>query len=105
MEALNLPTVQVQRFTRSFPCPICGGGANDPKGRGKRCAGFLSSDGRFARCTREEYAGTLPLDLDTEPPTFLHFLEGDCLCGVSHGSNLKPIEIATYDYTDADGNI
>ena len=34
--------VTAQRFTRHRPCPICGGHANLPAGRGVRCYGFLA---------------------------------------------------------------
>jgi hypothetical protein len=73
-----------QRFTRTRPCPICGGYHSLPQGEGVRCAGYLSSDGEYAHCTREEYAG------DIEPsaaivPTYAHRLHGPCRCGNTHG--------------------
>lgn len=74
-----------QRFTRRHPCPVCGGGDDMARGKGKRCSGFLSADGHYARCTREEHAGSLELDHKTDPPAFLHRLAGDCRCGVTHG--------------------
>lgn len=46
-----------QRFTRDRPCPICGGHGRLPRGQGRRCHGFPSSDGRYAHCSREERAG------------------------------------------------
>jgi hypothetical protein len=51
-----------QRWTRSSPCPVCGGCPQDPRGRrrGLRCWGFLASDGLYAHCTREEDAGAVP---------------------------------------------
>lgn len=99
----------VHRFRKVNPCPICGGHADLPRGRGQRCSGYLSSDGRFAYCTREESAGNSPLE-DTDPPSFRHILEGECRCGVTHlpsrsaGNELGPI-VATYDYVDADGKL
>lgn len=39
-----------QRFTRGNPCPICGGFDTLPRGRDKRCAGFMSEDGKWAFC-------------------------------------------------------
>ena len=37
-----------QRHTRRHPCPICRGGYDDPRGRGMRCSGFTSANGRYA---------------------------------------------------------
>lgn len=95
-----------QRFLRAHPCPVCGGSDGDRRGQGKRCAGYLSSDGRFAFCTREELAGGLEPQ-QTDPPSWCHFLEGDCRCGVQHGpsrNGSSTIE-ATYDYRDESGSL
>lgn len=73
-----------QRFSPSHPCPICGGHAAAPSGRGERCYGFLSSDGGWAHCTREEHAGGL--ERKEGSGTYPHRLEGECACGVSHGA-------------------
>ena len=72
-----------QRFTRDAPCPICGGYDGMPRGREERCFGFLSSDTRYAHCTREEWAGALPFH--DESGTYAHRLDGPCGCGASHG--------------------
>lgn len=72
-----------QRFTRRQPCPICGGHGGLPRGEGRRCHGFLSSDGRYAHCSREEHAGPLPLE--SASLTYAHRLDGDCRCGQRHG--------------------
>ncbi|HLY29668.1 MAG TPA: DUF3987 domain-containing protein, partial [Ktedonobacterales bacterium] len=73
-----------QRFTRSDPCPICGGCPRDPHGQGVRCYGYLSDDGRYAHCTREEYAGALQPNGQGH---YAHYL-GDgktlCRCGQIH---------------------
>lgn len=58
-----------------------------PQGKGVRCYGFLSSDGNWAHCTREEKAGTLPVE--NESGTYAHSLRGDCKCGVRHDSALR----------------
>jgi hypothetical protein len=71
-----------QRFTEDRPCPICGGHDRMGRGKGERCYGFLSTDGEWARCTREEYAGTLQRESDTD--AFPHKLTGDCRCGARH---------------------
>lgn len=72
-----------QRFTRAHRCPVCGGADADPRGRGIRCFGFVSDDGRYAHCTRAEYAGQLPLKGQSE--TYAHRLDGPCACGHEHG--------------------
>lgn len=41
-----------QRFTRSNPCPVCGGGDDDKRGQGTRCTGYSSEDGKLAFCSR-----------------------------------------------------
>jgi hypothetical protein len=95
-----------QRFMRSRPCPVCGGGDDEPRGKGRRCSGFLSSDGRYAHCTREEHAGLLSPDHGTAPPTYTHFLEGECHCGATHGMARPKREIAdTYQYVDKEGKL
>lgn len=114
-----------QRFTARNPCPICGGHANLPAGRGVRCYGFLGADGRYAHCTREDRAG----GLDVEPGgTYAHRLAGECRCGETHGEEEpapatirrnghagrppKPYRdfreagaVAAYDYTDERGAV
>lgn len=92
-----------QRFTRRRPCPICGGGDDMPRGKGRRCSGFLSSDARYAYCSREELAGQL-FPQGTEPATFRHRLAGECWCGVEHGlAEPGPCE-TSYVYTDEAGS-
>jgi hypothetical protein len=75
-----------QRFTKAHPCPICDGHATAPSGKGERCYGFLSSDGRWAHCTREERAGAL--EQKAGSGTYPHRLNGKCACGVRHGESL-----------------
>jgi hypothetical protein len=72
-----------QRFSKNRPCPICGGHDRLARGIGTRCHGFVSDDGRFAHCTREEFAGALERNLTSQ--TFAHRLEGPCGCGKVHG--------------------
>ena len=99
----------LQRFTARDPCPICQGHANLPTGHGQRCWGFLSNDGLYAHCTREEHAGGLPFHESSQ--TYAHRLVGDCKCGTRHDPSLphassnghKPHIVATYDYVDAQG--
>ncbi|HWW95605.1 MAG TPA: hypothetical protein VN375_19700, partial [Vicinamibacteria bacterium] len=77
-----------QRFTHTRPCPICGGAEGDPRGVGQRCNGYLSRDGRYAYCSREEFSGGLPLYGDTG--AYAHALEGSCRCGGPHGEAPPP---------------
>jgi putative DNA primase/helicase len=98
-----------RRFSPSRPCPVCGGHARLPRGKGERCYGFLSEDGRLAHCTREEYAGGLEYNSDSS--TYPHKVTGDCRCGVQHGQELPQIGrnasgrigkiVRTYPYRDA----
>ncbi len=101
-----------QRFSKTRPCPICGGFDTAPRGTGQRCYGYLSNDSEVAHCTRQEYAGALTLHLGSD--TFAHKLSGDCRCGVTHGPvaaprRLAPVPtaprriVATYDYRDEQG--
>lgn len=71
-------------WTRSNPCVICDGHSGLPQGKGIRCYGFLSSDGRYGHCTREERAGSLLPHKGGS--TFAHRLDGECRCGLSHGA-------------------
>jgi hypothetical protein len=73
----------VKRFTRAWPCPICRGHDGLARGRSRRCFGYIDDTGTFARCTREEMAGGLPLNADG---TYSHRLAGRCRCGQTHGT-------------------
>lgn len=89
-----------QRHTRAHRCPVCGGADGDPRGHGKRCSGFTSSDGEFAHCSREELAGSLEQEA---AGTYAHRLHGPCKCGTTHGGDTRSVSreiVATYDYTD-----
>jgi hypothetical protein len=97
-----------QRFNRQHPCPVCGGDDSDRRGAGRRCFGFLSSDGEYAHCTREEYAGAIPMTDGSQ--TYAHKMHGECRCGVTHapapiaaaGPGPKKHIVATYDYLSAE---
>jgi hypothetical protein len=78
------PVAGERRFTSRRPCPICGGHDGLRRGQGERCYGFVSSDGRYAHCTREEMAGGLMIHPDAG--TYAHRLDGPCACGVTHAS-------------------
>ena len=101
-----------QRFTRERPCPICAGHEGLPRGHNERCWGFLSDDGDWAYCTREEYANGLPLKDGSD--AYPHHLNGACGCGVRHdpkpapvrsGALTRSIEVAAYDYRDEAGKL
>jgi hypothetical protein len=105
------------RFKRSNPCPICSGYEKMPRGNGTRCSGFFSADGKYAHCSREEYAGGIKQSSDGN--TYAHRLYGACNCGTEHNpkqtsSGSKPKQtstltadgyIAEYDYLDEFGKL
>lgn len=101
------------RFVRRNPCPVCGGYDDAPRGKGVRCFGYLSTDGRYAHCTRSELAGDLPLHAESQ--TYAHRLDGSCRCGKAHGIATSshtlesPIPrrrlAATYPYHDEQGTL
>lgn len=71
------------RFLRGRTCGVCGGSEDEHRGRGERCYGFLSSDGLYIHCTREEYAGDAPYY--DESQTYAHRATGPCKCNKTHG--------------------
>jgi hypothetical protein len=89
----NLPIMRheptIRRFTAADPCPICGGYEEAARDQGIRCFGYYDRTGAYARCTREERAGTLSQNPDG---TFTHRIRGrgPCLCGQSHGHAPSP---------------
>lgn len=94
-----------QRYTRERPCPICQGYDAQDRGQGKRCGGYLSPDGLYARCQREELAGATEAD---EYGLYRHRLRDDCHCGARHGSDsprVKNEPEAVYAYRDASGRL
>lgn len=95
------------RHKRRNPCPVCGGGDDDPRGQERRCHGFTSDDGEYAHCSREELAGDLPME---DAGTYAHRLHGPCRCGSQHGEaksevSLKDDIAALYDYCDETGRV
>jgi len=105
---------QSQRFSKSRPCPVCGGYDQAVRGQGVRCFGFISDDGQWAHCTRPEHAGGLPFN--ESPNAYAHRLQGECKCGTEHGPAMttpkgskslapKGKSVATYDYLGADGTL
>src|SRR5579885_2853814 len=109
-----------QRFNRQHPCPICGGDDHDPRGAGRRCFGFLSGDGEYAHCTREELAGQI--EMKDSSQTYPHKMHGPCKCGVTHNpapyshesaksshngtqSSQKRRLLIAYNYMNAEGEL
>lgn len=109
-----------QRFTPRNPCPICGGDDHDPRGKGRRCFGFLSGDGEYAHCTRAEFAGEIKMKDSSQ--TYPHKLHGACKCGVTHNpaqyshesaqtshngaqSSQKRRLLIAYNYMNAEGEL
>lgn len=88
--------------SKATRCPVCAGAKEDPRGKGIRCWGYTSDDRRWAHCTRENFAGSIPIDDNSQ--AFVHKIGGACNCGVTHiseqnGSQSKII-LATYEYHD-----
>ncbi len=101
----------LKRFSKAKPCPICSGHDRAPRGKGERCFGFLSEDELWAHCTREEHAGTLKQNPDSQ--AYAHRLHGDCRCGTRHRRafdapsthcSASSLESA-FDYRDEAGNV
>src|SRR5215218_7816642 len=104
-----------QRFSPSRPCPICAGHDQKQRGEGVRCYGFLSDDGEWGHCTRDEHAGGLERNVRSD--AYPHKLTGDCKCGARHGlasgaerngrrrKGQRGRIVETYDYPDEDGNL
>ena len=90
-----------QRFKADHPCPVCGGHAGHPQGMGTRCYGFLSDDGQYAHCTREEHAGNLALKPTSD--TYAHSLRGLCKCGKEHGVGVATVQRRTGETQSAPG--
>lgn len=78
-----------QRFTRSRPCPVCVGFDGQPRGQGVRCSGYTSSDGLYARCSRDEHARGIEPGPDGLYP---HRRDGQCACGVAHDKLAAPAQ-------------
>jgi len=98
------------RYIRGRRCPICGGADGDARGAGRRCFGFLSADGLYAHCSRDEMAG--PIEKSAHSDTYGHRLAGSCKCGHAHAMPLekrapRAVDIgqvvAEYNYHDESG--
>ena len=96
-----------RRFTSAHPCPVCNGFDGAPRGHGERCFGFLSDDGEYAHCSREELSGGLHFEQNSE--TFAHRLTDACRCGTTHDPSPAPVKASKrtietiHDYVDEHG--
>ena len=103
---------KTQRFKAGHRCPVCGGSDDERRGQGKRCWGFISADGQWCRCTREDHAGPLPIEAGSN--AYVHRLQGRCNCGVEHApadpaparpDQRKGTIDCVYQYRDAAGTV
>jgi len=98
-----------QRYSRTRPCPVCGGYDGGKRGAGNgphfHCHGFLSTDGRYARCSRAEYAADALYEEKTN--TWVHRLNsGDQAATASYSASDEQRRIvAPYDYRDEAGTL
>ena len=100
-----------QRHNKERPCPVCGGNATQGRRQGLRCMGFTSEDGEWCRCSREEHAKGLALEVATS--CYAHRLVGECKCGVRHDRSPPPAKVSnhgtgghivdTYHYVNLNG--
>lgn len=67
-----------------------------------RCIGFLSSDGGYAYCSREEHAGQLDPHPSAAATIFAHRLAGECRCGLTHGDAAPVPARRSHRAADAD---
>jgi hypothetical protein len=98
----------MQRHTRAHPCAVCGGYDEARRGKGERCFGFISDDGEWEHCTREDLAGGLAQQQDSQ--TYAHRMHGSCRCGQEHGPAIATAGnggriVCTYNYTDENGGL
>lgn len=102
----------MRRFTRADPCPICEGYGSMPRGKEKRCHGYMSDDGKWAFCARIS-EGSHHESHSEAGPLYAHLLRDEPLINEESftmnglAPNVAPSlpsrEVATYDYFDASG--
>lgn len=100
----------MQPHRKQKPCRVCGGHREMKPGAGERCWGFLSDDGSYAHCSREEFAGSIERNPKTE--AYPHRMTGPCKCGTTHGDAVVELGearsaqvVATYDYRNESGEL
>lgn len=82
-----------RRFNPNSSCPVCGGHEKLKRDSGRRCAGFLSDDGKWCHCTSSQYSGSLARN--DRSGTFAHCLAGSCRCGTRHDP-APPAQVAAF---------
>lgn len=75
-------STEVQRYTRTQPCPICSGFEQAERGQGKRCHGYtVVKDGvEWANCAQDDGGGKVPVN----GTLYGHILNKPCPCGQTH---------------------
>lgn len=77
-----------QRFTDDHPCPICRNTERDPRGKNRRCHGFISTDEQYVFCARVQ--SDYP---DNTGQLYKHKRYGQCYCGAIHAPDNRPTPI------------
>jgi len=93
-EPQNEAVPRERRFVDGRRCPICGGSDNDARGYHMRCHGFVSGDGGYVHCAREEKSPGIDRNA---AGLFAHRLDGECKCGISHDGTPPEISDADVD--------
>ena len=65
-----------ERHTKAHPCPVCGGHQGMPSGKGVRCAGYSSLDGKWCFCSRVD-EGAHHVVESASPQLWAHLLKDD----------------------------
>lgn len=97
-----------QRHKGEHRCPVCGGRDEDPRGLGKRCSGYTSTDGQWVYCSREDRAGALE---PNEHGLYVHMQSAKtpCWCGRDHEAAATPRQpptpVRAHAYRDEDGAV
>lgn len=102
----------ILRYTRGRNCPVCQGCDDDPRGQGRRCHGYVSTDRQTVFCSRDEHAGNARHDPGSN--CYVHSARGPCPCGVEHapadpgqarrGGRRGTVD-RVYPYHDSAGNV
>jgi hypothetical protein len=88
------------RFSQEFPCLVCEGGKNDPRGEGIRCSGFLTDQG-IIFCSREEYGEGCR---ETNGGLYAHTATGQCGCGQDHDETKFREYVSQQDSVNPNGH-
>lgn len=64
------------------------------RGSSRRCHGYLSADGQYGYCSRDELAGAIAPQ--GRSGLFAHRLTGSCRCGVTHGAEPATLDVERF---------